>query len=202
MQVASRRQLFAVILLSLALAQSGSAASPAANKAPAAAKPAEGLILHVDEGERRVRRPKAAGLSGLPDPFIIKVDRQNGGSQDLVMGYEELAPGQSIRPHRHLTSDEIIFIHKGSGLVSLGDREAQVRAGGTVYIPNGTHIALRNTGSVPLAIAFIFSKPGFEEILRGNSVLEGQPATVLTAEERARNEAKHKWHTVYDEARK
>jgi Cupin domain len=104
----------------------------------------------------------------------------------LVMGYEELAPGQSIRPHRHLTADEIIFVHAGSGLVFLGDREAQVNAGGTVYIPANTRISLRNTGNVPLAIAYIFSKPGFEDIQRENSVLEGQPATVITPEERAR----------------
>ena len=115
------------------------------------------------------------------------------------MGYEELAPGQSIRPHRHLTADEIIFVHAGSGLVFLGDREAQVNAGGTVYIPANTRISLRNTGNVPLAIAYIFSKPGFEDIQRENSVLEGQPATVITPEERARNEAKHKWHTSYDD---
>jgi oxalate decarboxylase/phosphoglucose isomerase-like protein (cupin superfamily) len=116
------------------------------------------------------------------------------------MGYEELAPGQAIRPHRHLTSDEIIFVHKGSGLVSLGGREASVGTGGTVYIPADCRISLRNTGSLPLGIAFIFSKPGFEDILRENSVLEGQQATVLTPAERARNEASHKWHTVYDDS--
>src|SRR5215469_5410588 len=83
------------------------------DKVPSAANHPAGLILQIGEGERRVRRPKAAGLAGLPDPFIIKVDNLNGGSKDLVMGYEELAPGQAIRPHRHLTADEIIFVHAG-----------------------------------------------------------------------------------------
>ena len=46
----------------------------------------------------------------------------------------------------------------------------------------------------------MFSKPGCEDILRENSVPEGQPAPILTPEERARNEAAHKWHTVYDDA--
>lgn len=46
-----------------------------------------GLILAVDQGERRVRR--AAGGA----PFTIKVDPLNGGSPDLVMGYEVLPPG-------------------------------------------------------------------------------------------------------------
>ena len=165
----------------------------------AAAVQPRGLILGASEGERRVRRPKAEGMSGLDDPFILKVDRQNGGSPDLVMGYEDISPGRGIRPHRHLVADEIIFVHKGSGLVSLGDRQEQVEAGGTVYIPRNTRIALRNTGSGPLGIAFIFSKPGFEELMRENSVLEGEPATILSAEERARNQARHKWHTIHEE---
>ena len=158
--------------------------------------PPQGLILQAGEGERRVRRPKSAGEPGLPDPFILKVDRRNGGSPDLVMGYEELGPGQEIPPHSHLLADEIIFVHKGSGLVSLGDREATVSAGGTVYIPRNVQIGLKNTGSEPLGIAFIFSKPGFEELMRDNSVLEGEPVTPITAAERADIQARHSWHTV------
>src|ERR1700737_3440939 len=187
----------AVLLLPLSLSASG--APGATDEVASAANQPAGLILQIGEGERRVRRPKAAGLAGLPDPFIIKVDKLNGGSKDLVMGYEELAPGQSIRPHRHLTADEIIFVHAARGLVFLGVGEARVKPGGTVYIPANTRISLRNTGNVPLAIAYIFSKPGFEEIQGENPVLEGTPATVITPEERARNEAKHKWHTSYDD---
>ena len=156
----------------------------------------EGLILSLNEGERRVRRPKSAGEPGLPDPFILKVDRRNGGSSDLVMGYEELGPGQEIPAHSHLIADEIIFVHKGSGQVTLGDREATVSAGGTVYIPRNVRIGLKNTGSEPLGIAFVFSKPGFEELMRDNSVLEGEPVTPISAEERSEIQARHSWHTV------
>lgn len=112
------------------------------------------------------------------------------------MGYEELAPGQAITAHRHVLADEIIFVHKGTGLVTLGRRNASVGIGSTVYIPRDVRIALKNTGSEPLGIAFIFSKPGFEELMRENSVLEGEPVTVLTAKEQADIQARHKWHTV------
>ena len=57
---------------------------------------------------------------------------------------------------------------------------------------------LRNTGTEPLAIAFIFSKPGFEELMRANSVLEGEPATPLTAAEQAQTRARNRWHTVHE----
>ncbi|HKW12695.1 MAG TPA: hypothetical protein VJO33_20070 [Gemmatimonadaceae bacterium] len=71
---------------------------------------AAGLVLQADEGERRVRRNAAKG------PFILKVDRQNGGSPDLVMGYEDIAPGAEIQPHTHLVADEILFIHRLAGV--------------------------------------------------------------------------------------
>jgi len=155
------------------------------------AAPGAGLVLQADEGERRVRRNVGKG------PFILKVDRQNGGSPDLVMGYEDLAPGAEIQRHAHLVADEILFIHRGSGVATLGGRESRVSAGGTVYIPRNVMVSVRNTGSEPLGVVFIFSKPGFEELMRENSVLEGQPVTPMSAEEREQIRKRHSWHTVY-----
>jgi mannose-6-phosphate isomerase-like protein (cupin superfamily) len=165
--------------------------TPGASAVDNTKAPSQGLVLQAGEGERRVRRN--AGKV----PFILKVDRQNGGSPDLVMGYEELAPGADIQLHKHLVADEILFIHRGSGVVSLGGRESPVSAGATVYIPRNVSISARNTGSEPLGVAFIFSKPGFEEMMRDNSVLEGQPVIPITPEERDRIRARHRWHTVF-----
>jgi quercetin dioxygenase-like cupin family protein len=163
---------------------------PAAAPSGAALGPQTPLVLQAEEGERRVRRNAGKG------PFIIKVDRVNGGSPDLVMGYEDIAPGAEIQLHRHLVADEILFVHRGTGTVTLGGQVAVVRAGATVYIPRDVTIRLVNTGTEPLGVVFVFSKPGFEELMRDNSVPEGQPVTPMTAEERARIQAKHRWHTI------
>ena len=176
-------------LLIAVLAACARDGAPATPDLHASARPT-GLVLQIDEGERRVRRTAGKG------PFILKVDRRNGGSPDLVMGYEDLAPGAEIQSHRHLVADEILFVHRGSGVASLDGRESPVRAGATVYIPRNVTISVRNTGSEPLGVAFVFSRPGFEELMRDNSVLEGQPVIPLTAEERARIQAKHRWHTI------
>jgi oxalate decarboxylase/phosphoglucose isomerase-like protein (cupin superfamily) len=149
------------------------------------------MVLQIDQGERRVRRNAGKG------PFILKVDRRNGGSPDLVMGYEDLAPGVTIDPHRHLVADEILFIHRGTGVALLDGKESPVSPGTTVYIPRNVTVQVRNTGTEPLGLAFIFSKPGFEELMRDNSVPEGQPVTPMTPEERAAIREKHQWHTVY-----
>jgi mannose-6-phosphate isomerase-like protein (cupin superfamily) len=187
----------ASLLLPASLATSSSLPA-AALQAQAQIRP-QGLITQFGEGERRIRRPREGGSPGLTSPFTLLVDRRNGGSPDLVMGYEEVAPGDAIRAHHHLLADEIIIVRSGSGRVSLGDRVAEIGAGGTVYIPRNTRIAVRNTGSAPLAIYFIFSKPGFEELMRDNSVLEGETATPISAAERARIEARNRWHTIHEE---
>jgi mannose-6-phosphate isomerase-like protein (cupin superfamily) len=174
--------------------QSATSSASASHVAPGA-----GLILGASEGERRVRRPRSSDPAALTAPFILKVDERNGGSHDLVMGYEDIPPGESIRPHQHLVADEIIFVHRGSGIATLGTRQGPISAGSTIYIPRNTRVSLRNTGSEPLGIAFIFSRPGFEQLMRENSVLEGETPTVVSPEEAAEIRARHRWHTVNDQ---
>ena len=99
------------------------------------------LILAAGEGERRIRRVMGGALA------IIKVDRRNGGSPALMMGYEEFPPGQAIQAHRHPAMDEIVFVHRGTGAAELGDRTASVGPGATIYIPQATRVTLRNTGT-------------------------------------------------------
>jgi quercetin dioxygenase-like cupin family protein len=184
----------AVHLTAAALAVGAAGCTHAANPEPRAAAvaavPPTPLVLQVGEGERRVRRTAGKG------PFIIKVDRRNGGSPDLVTGYEDIAPGAEIQLHRHLVADEILFVHRGRGVATLGGRKAAVSAGATVYIPSDVTIQLVNDGTEPLGVVFVFSKPGFEELMRDNSVPEGEPVTPIGPEERARIQAKHRWHTI------
>ena len=151
------------------------------------------LILGVDEGERRVRR-----FAISAPRFILKVDPQNGRSRDLTMGYEDLPPGASIPPHWHKIADEILFVHRGSGVVELGKRQEKVTAGATIYIPKDVRITLRNTGTEPLSIAFFFSKPGFEEFLREMSALEGESFVPLSESELRAIRQRHESHTVYE----
>jgi quercetin dioxygenase-like cupin family protein len=165
----------------------GGAATPSVAASP---RP---LVLEIGDGERRVRR-----VPGAP-PFIIKVDPQNGGSPDLVMGYENIAPGDGIAPHRHLLADEILFVHRGQGEVLLGDQVTPVQVGATIYIPRNTRVALRATGSDSLGVAFIFSHPGMEQYLRATSVREGDPALVLDADSLRAIRLRQASHTLWDQ---
>jgi quercetin dioxygenase-like cupin family protein len=160
---------------------------------PAALAQPTPLVLQVDEGERRMRR---VGFSA--PGFTIKVDSRNGGSSELMMGYEALPAAAIIPPHYHRTADEIILVYRGSGIAQLGGRKAAFGPGATIYIPRNTRVTLENTGADSLDIAFIFSRPGFEHWLREISTPEGQPLPPLSAAELTAIRKRHEWHTVFE----
>jgi mannose-6-phosphate isomerase-like protein (cupin superfamily) len=162
--------------------------------------PTTGLILQESEGERRVRRPRPSATPNPLGPFIIKVGETNGGSTDFFMGYEDIPPGAGIPPHHHPTSGEILFVHKGTGVASLGSRERAVGPGATIYIPQHTRISLRNTGSRALTIAFFFPGRGIGQYLRETSVVEGDSGAPLSAEEIAAIRTRHKEEITFDSA--
>jgi quercetin dioxygenase-like cupin family protein len=43
---------------------------------------------------------------------MFKVDPGTTGSETLVVGTEEMPPGNRIPTHEHLYEDEVIFVHK------------------------------------------------------------------------------------------
>jgi mannose-6-phosphate isomerase-like protein (cupin superfamily) len=159
-----------------------------------------GLILQESEGELRVRRPRGnSGADGAPS-FIIKVDRQYGDSPSFFMGMEEIPPGKRIRRHHHPHAEEILFVHRGTGVVRLGSREVTVRSGATVYIPRNVSVGLRNTGVEPLSLVFIFPEPdGMAGQMRSGSVGVGEEAKPFTPEELSARNARASEHIVFDE---
>ena len=179
-----------------------SASAQTGDQAPASSPTSSsaGLILQESEGELRIRRPRGnAGTEGAPS-FRIKVDRTYGASTSFFMGMEDIPPGKKIRLHHHPHAEEILFVHRGSGVVRLGAREATVRAGATVYIPRNVSIGLHNTGAEPLTLIFIFPEPdGMSGQMRSGSVGEGEPLVPFTPEELAARNARGSEHIVFDE---
>src|SRR6476661_8095402 len=98
----------------------------------------QGAAARKNEGELRIRRPRPK-----PSPasrFMLKVDPKTNGSQHLIVGTEEIAPGASIPTHKHPTEDEIVLIHSGEAHILLGEQERDLHAGGLVFIPANTWI--------------------------------------------------------------
>lgn len=136
-------------------------------RTPLTAEPRPAVITQT-EGELRY-------LRGGTAPLRIKVDPITTGSQRLVFGSSDLPPGDAIGVHRHLREDEIIYVTRGTARVQLGTRVYTAGPGTTVFIPQGTCIALANVGTDTLTTIFIFSSPGFEQVMRANSSPAGAP---------------------------
>ena len=151
------------------------------------------LLLEKNEGELRARRPRPK-----PSPasqFMLKVDPKTNGSQHLIVGTEEIAPGASIPTHKHPSEDEILLIHSGEAHVLLGEQERDLHAGGLVFIPANTWVGLKNISNETLSVTFIFSAPGFEEFQRCISVPAGEIPTPMTDSDLKRCEAPG--HMIY-----
>jgi quercetin dioxygenase-like cupin family protein len=118
-------------------------------------------------------------------PLLIKVDPITTGSQRMVLGSSDLPAGDVIGVHRHLREDEIILITHGTARVQLGTQFITAVSGTTVFIPQGTCIALTNIGADTLSNVFIFSSPGFEQVLRAVSSAAGEPPKPVSPTQRA-----------------
>jgi len=91
------------------------------------------LILEANDGERREFRTRP-GVT-----FTVKVDPENGGSEEMTVVTEDMAPGDKIPMHRHSHADELIFIESGTGKVTLGGKVRFAHAAGAiVFIPRDT----------------------------------------------------------------
>jgi mannose-6-phosphate isomerase-like protein (cupin superfamily) len=121
-------------------------------------------VFSRGEGEQRLMRGSR--------PLFIVADSATVGSRTLVAGYEDVPPGDSGRTHRHLAEDELIFVHRGTLDIVLGDTTYRVGAGASVFIPRHTWVTFRTVGSDTAGFWFVFNVPGFEKCLRA---LSAQP---------------------------
>lgn len=178
-----------------------SATSVPSSEANSDVSEATPLILEKSEGERRAWRPieGATGWDAMPGPFILKVDRRNGGSSRLVFVTEDVPPGAEIPRHRHPGADEIIFLENGLARVNVGGRVREVHAGATIFAPANTWIEIRNVGRDALHGVFVFSAPGFEDFMRAESTPAGLKVTTLSKAEDARIQKDHAGAVIYAE---
>ena len=156
------------------------------------------LVLQPRDGEARMRRPPPSKLSTLAAPFLIKVDERNGGAKDFVIFTEDVPVGQTISPHRHPHSEEILFIHAGTGTAWLDGKEAKVGPGTIIFMPPNTGVRLTNDGKEAISLMAVFSRPGFDKYQRDISVPVGELAKPLTVEELTAIRARHTHSVLYD----
>ena len=104
------------------------------------------------------------------------------GATDLSFWTTEIPSGSNIIVHRHDRTEEILFVHKGSGTLLLGDEEIPVEEGSTIYVPRGTYHGLENESDGDVVIAFVATPPDLVQFIRGISWPIGEPRELTDAE--------------------
>lgn len=137
---------------------------------------AEGL--HILTGRRKV-------------PMNIKISKTNNGINEISFCIEDMTPGRRMRIHKHLNNDELIFINKGEGKLTLDEIVYEVKTGDVVFVPRGVWHGLDNTGKDDLRMVFQYTPAGFEQYFIENGTQVGMPIKERTEEEYSATEKKY-----------
>ena len=81
------------------------------------------------------------------------------GNRAQSLAEATVPPGAETLLHRHRVTEELYHVTAGAGLMTLGERTFEVRAGDTVCIPPGTPHRIRSIGAEPLRILCCCSPP-------------------------------------------
>ncbi|QEC67778.1 cupin domain-containing protein [Panacibacter ginsenosidivorans] len=143
----------------------------------------KGLIVREEEGIHILSRRKV--------PITIKISKTKNGINGISFCTEDMSPGRKMRIHKHLNNDELIFIHKGEGTLTLDEESIEVKTGDVVFVPRGIWHGLDNTGTENLLMVFQYSPAGFEDYFIENGTQVGMLTKVKTDEEYAITEKKY-----------
>jgi quercetin dioxygenase-like cupin family protein len=147
----------------------------------------EGLVVSENTGEAFRLRDGAAIVR-------IKIAKTQGPVSMSFLS-ECFSPGDEVPVHKHANEDELIFIHRGSGLLTLGETEFPVHEGEVALVPKGTWHGLKNTGTDNVEMRFGYMPAGFEGFFREVGTPIGQQFVAKTKEQRKAIAAK--WGMTY-----
>lgn len=83
------------------------------------------------------------------------IDRTTSSIEKCSLAEEVLPCGARIGRHHHLATEEIYYILRGAGVMTVGDDTREVSAGDAVFIPRGEAHTMENTGSGPMTILLV-----------------------------------------------
>lgn len=147
----------------------------------------EGILVNEEEGEAILMRDGTAIVR-------IKISKAQG-AQSISFLSESFLPGDALPIHKHLYEDELIFLHNGSGIFTLGEKQYPISAGAVALVPKGIWHGLQNSGNENIEMRFAYTPSGFEGFFREVGTPVGQPFVHRSMEER--KAIAKKWGMIY-----
>lgn len=83
------------------------------------------------------------------------VDRTTSQTKLCSLAEETLPAGCAVTPHHHLKTEEVYYILRGRGRMTIGDETREVEAGDAIFIPRKMTHTLLNTGAEPMTILLV-----------------------------------------------
>jgi mannose-6-phosphate isomerase-like protein (cupin superfamily) len=83
------------------------------------------------------------------------IDRTTSGIERCSLAEEVLPPGAAVGRHHHVETEEVYYILKGTGRMTVGPDSREVEPGDAIFIPRGHTHTLENTGSEPMTILLV-----------------------------------------------
>ncbi len=103
-----------------------------------------------------VNRQRAA-IINTPHGSEIRplVDRTTSNIEHCSLAEEVLPIGASVGRHHHRETEEIYYILRGSGRMTVGAETRAVEAGDAIFIPREAAHSLENTGIEPMTLLLV-----------------------------------------------
>jgi len=120
-------------------------------------------------------------------PFLTKdgseirsiLDRTNSSASNQSLAEATLSPGGATDAHRHPRTEEIYYVLRGAGRMTVGNEQREVGPGDGILIPPGTRHTIENIGREPLVFLCCCAPPYSHE----DTVLEsGEERRVSSTE--------------------
>lgn len=127
----------------------------------------QGLVIGSNEGEVYLIGKRQGRIT-------IKADRKKEGIKTMSLLSEDIRPGDGIPVHKHLAEEEFIFIEKGNGKLTFGDKIHEVTQGSMALVPRTVWHGLKNESDEMLRMVFGYSPAGFEDYFRAIGVRPGE----------------------------
>jgi mannose-6-phosphate isomerase-like protein (cupin superfamily) len=94
---------------------------------------------------------------------IVLVDKGTVGAEEITFAYCKFeAKTSSHKKHVHKDAEEVIYILKGRGISGLGESEADMNQGDTMFVPRGALHWFCNPFEEPVEMIFIYTRPSLK----------------------------------------
>ncbi len=103
--------------------------------------------------------------------FVITGERQ--GSKSGTMFRALFSPGARHMKHSHSNSDELFYMIRGHGASGAGEKEYEMKAGSSHFIPRGVTHWLRNLSETePIEVVGVYLQAG--NLMGSGYMFEGE----------------------------